>query len=82
MLSKEEIAAKHRSNFHNFMKKHNLTAYSWGRLSGVSEASIRHFLNGRSNSLSALSLALLAQSVGLAIDDLISPTTDIDHIEI
>lgn len=78
MLSKEEIINKHRASLLDFMRSNNLNPNLWGRKSGVPESTIRHYLNGRQQSITALNLELLARSVGATIDDLISQPTKSD----
>lgn len=72
MNTDKDIINKQRQAFIKFMQKHNLKAYSWSKSAGVSEATIRHYLNGHNQSLTCLNLEKLAHAAGAEVSDLIS----------
>ncbi len=66
-----DIIENQRQSFRNFMLKNKLNAFSWAKKAGISEATIRHYLSGRNNSLTSVSIERLAKSVGASAQDLI-----------
>lgn len=67
-----EITARQRHSFKEFMHKHKLNAYAWAKKAGIAEATIRHYLSGRNQSLTSVNLERLAKVMGVKPDDLIS----------
>lgn len=63
-----DIQEKQRDNFRSFMKSHNLNASSWAKKSGVAEATIRHYINGRNKSITTSNIEKLAKAVGVDSD--------------
>ncbi len=66
-----EIIEKQRQSFKEFMQKHKLNAFAWAKKAGISEATIRHYLSGRNNSLTSVNLERLAKAVGARSEDLV-----------
>jgi transcriptional regulator with XRE-family HTH domain len=63
-----------KRNFEIFMKNHQLTAYSWGKLANVTEGTIRSYLKGRSKSLNYQTLVKLAEAVHVLPEDIVNPS--------
>lgn len=70
-MENKNIIEKQREIFKGFMQRHRLNANAWAKKSGVTEATIRHYLNGRTQSLTGLVLEKLAGSAGASVADLI-----------
>jgi transcriptional regulator with XRE-family HTH domain len=66
-----DIIENQRRSFKHFMLKNKLNAFSWAKKAGISEATIRHYLSGRNNSLTSVNIERLAKSVGASAQDLI-----------
>ncbi len=64
---------KYRINLKIFMKRKGLTSYSWAKMAGITEGTIRSYLAGRSNSLTYNTLTKLANSLGVSINELVDP---------
>lgn len=77
-MSEKQIIEKQREIFKKFMQVNELNANAWAKKSGVTESTIRHYLNGRTQSLTSLVLEKLASSIGANIGDLISNQVDHD----
>jgi transcriptional regulator with XRE-family HTH domain len=67
-----DILEKQRTNFKKFMTEHKLNSSSWARKSGVSEATIRHYLSGRNKSITAINLEKLADAAGVSSERLLN----------
>lgn len=67
----KDIINRQRRTFKEFMQQHNLNPSSWAKKAGITEATIRHYINGRSQSLTSLVLEKLANSVGVSITEII-----------
>ncbi len=67
-MQTQEIQEIQRTNFKSFMKNHSLTASSWAKKSGVAEATIRHYINGRNKSITASNIEKLAKAIGVESD--------------
>ncbi|MCT4634705.1 MAG: helix-turn-helix transcriptional regulator [Rickettsiales bacterium] len=67
----KEIIDHQRNTFKEFMQQQNLTPSSWAKKAGVTEATIRHYLSGRSQSLTSLVLEKLANSAGVSVSEII-----------
>jgi hypothetical protein len=75
-MSKDiEIIERQRQSFKEFMQKHKLNAFSWAKKAGIAEATIRHYLSGRNQSLTSVNLERLATSVGARLEELIGQIT-------
>lgn len=67
----KDITTKQRKAFKNFMQEHKLKAFPWAKKAGVSESTIRNYINGLNQSLTSLVLEKLARSVKCRVSDLI-----------
>ncbi len=79
MVIDKDIIEKQRAALKDFMQQQKLNAFSWAKKAGVTEATIRHYLSGRSQSLTSLVLEKLAISVGVSVSDLISENKSISN---
>lgn len=70
-MEEKYIIEKQREAFKKFMQINGLNANAWAKKSGVTEATIRHYINGRTQSLTSLVLEKLASSVGANVTELI-----------
>lgn len=64
-------AKKQREAIRSFMKKHGLKVYPWCVRAGVSEATLRAFLKGDTNTMQISTLHKLATSMGSTIDEVL-----------
>lgn len=74
----EEIIQKQRDSFKQFMQKNNLNANAWAKKAGITEATIRHYLSGRNQSLTSVNLERLAKAIGVRATDIISSEIEKD----
>lgn len=71
MEEDKNIIDYQRNTFKEFMQQHKLNASSWAKKAGITEATIRHYLSGRSQSLTSLVLEKLASSIGVSVSEII-----------
>lgn len=62
-----------RNRLEQFIAKNKLKLKPWAKDAGISDATIRSYLKGRTNSLTHSTLERLAKAAGVTVDDLISP---------
>ena len=62
----------HRKYLENFMKNHHLNSNNWAKIAGISEGTLRAYLNKKSNNISLDTLYKLADSIGIPVIQLIS----------
>lgn len=73
MAAKSSTTAdRRRRALRRFMASRNLQVFPWAKRAGVSEAAIRNFLKGRSDSLAVPILEKLAAAEGVPIDALVT----------
>jgi transcriptional regulator with XRE-family HTH domain len=70
---------KYRKNLEIFMKRKGLTSYSWAKMAGITEGTIRSYIAGRSNSLTYNTLAKLANCLGVNINELVDPEVNYEE---
>jgi len=82
-MDSKDITNSQRQAFERFIKDHKLKLLPWAKKAGVSEATIRNYLKGRNQSLTAVTLTKLANAVGVEPDVLIGikeeVSSEIDH---
>lgn len=66
------IAKKQREAIREFMRKRNLKVYPWAVRAGVSEAALRAFLKGETNTMQISTLHKLAGVENTTIDDVLT----------
>jgi transcriptional regulator with XRE-family HTH domain len=71
-MNDTEIIEMQRQALRNFMQRNNLSASSWAKKAGVTEATIRHYLSGLNKSLTMLTLYKLAQAAQVTPQELMS----------
>ncbi len=69
---KTEIAKKQRLAIRAIMEKYDLKVSPWCQKAGLSEGTLRNFLNGDSDSISSNNLELLANATGLTAGQLLA----------
>lgn len=70
MLNKKEIAQIHRIALKRFMESRGLNVLSWSKKAGLTESTLRNFLNG-GDSLTSKTLFDLAQAEHVTISDIL-----------
>jgi transcriptional regulator with XRE-family HTH domain len=78
MTANSTIIDKQRQAFKSFMAIHKLNAFAWAKKAGISEATVRHYLNGRNQSITIVNLEKLAKAAGVNTEELLR----MDNIEI
>lgn len=71
-MEEAEIIEKQRKALKDFMHNKNLNANAWAKKAGIAEATIRHYLSGRNNSLTLLNIEKLAIAAGVGLNELIN----------
>lgn len=71
MFIDKDIIDKQRNALKCFMQERKLTPFTWAKKAGITEATIRHYLSGRSQSLTSLVLEKLARSAEATVNDLV-----------
>ncbi len=72
---------KQRESIREFMKKRNLKVYPWSKKAGVSEAALRAFLKGETNTMHISTLSKLAAVEDTTIDYILSYADNITNKE-
>jgi DNA-binding Xre family transcriptional regulator len=67
----DNIYTQQKQSLIKFMAEKGLNPNSWAKLAGISEATIRHFISGRSKSITSANLAKLAMAANADVVDII-----------